>query len=120
MSQSLSAEVAPFGVRVTIVEPGGYDTDWLATAPYAKPSDAYAAQREKFEAARTERRADLGDPEASRAAILEVVDAADPPLRVLFGRDAFPRAESDYEQRLAEWRRWQPLAERTHRLESRQ
>ena len=120
MSQALAAEVAPFGVRVTIVEPGGYATDWLAAAPYAAPLDAYATQRAEFEAARVERRADLGDPQATRSAILEIVDAAEPPLRVFLGKDAFPQAKADYEQRLAEWERWQPLAERAHTLESRQ
>lgn len=118
MSQSLAAEVAPFGVRVTIVEPGGYATDWLAAAPYAEPLDAYAAQRAEFEAARVERRADLGDPAAARSAILEIVDAAEPPLRVFLGKYAFPHAKADYEQRLAEWERWQPLAERAHSLKS--
>ncbi|MEI7546368.1 MAG: SDR family NAD(P)-dependent oxidoreductase, partial [Mycobacteriaceae bacterium] len=120
MSQSLAAEVAPFGVRVTIVEPGGYATDWLAAAPYAAPLDAYATQRAEFEAARVERRADLGDPQATRSAILEIVDTADPPLRVFLGKYTFPYARADYEQRLAEWERWQPFAERAHRLESRE
>lgn len=118
LSQALAAEVASFGVRVTIIEPGGYQTDWLAAAPYAEPLDAYAAQRTEFESARTERRTDLGDPEAARSAILEIVDAKDPPLRVFFGKDAFAVAKGDYEQRLAEWTRWQALAERAHRLTS--
>ncbi|MFZ4372954.1 MAG: SDR family NAD(P)-dependent oxidoreductase [Mycobacterium sp.] len=120
MSQALAAEVASCGIRVTIVEPGGYATDWLAAAPYAAPLDAYAPQREEFETARAERRADLADPEATRSAILEIVDAAEPPLRVFLGKDAFPQAKADYEKRLTEWERWQPLAERAHRLESRE
>ena len=118
MSQALAAEVAPFGVRVTILEPGGYETDWLAAAPYAEHLDAYTAQRDEFEAARTERRADLGDPEAAGSAILEIVDADDPPLRVFFGKDALAVAKGDYEHRLAEWERWQALAERAHRRNS--
>ena len=118
MSQSLAAEVAPFGVHVTIVEPGGYDTDWLAAAPYAEPMAAYAAQRTEFEAARVKRRVDLGDPQAARSAILEIVNAADPPLRVFLGKYAFADVKADYEQRLAEWERWQPLAERAHSLKS--
>jgi NAD(P)-dependent dehydrogenase (short-subunit alcohol dehydrogenase family) len=114
MSQALAAEVAPFGVRVTILEPGGYETDWLAAAPYAEYLDAYTAQREEFESARAERRADLGDPEAARSAILEIVDAEHPPLRVFFGKDALAVAKRDYNNRLAEWERWQALAERAH------
>ena len=118
MAQSLAAEVAPFGVRVTIIEPGGYATDWLTAAPYAEALDAYAAQREDFEVARTDRRKDLGDPEAARSAILEIVDAEEPPLRVFLGKYAFPHAKADYERRLAEWERWQPLAAGAHSLKS--
>ena len=118
MSQALAAEVMPFGVRVTIIEPGGYATDWLAAAPYSEQLDAYNPQREKFEVARAARRADLSDPEASRSAILEIVDAANPPLRVFFGKDAFATARVDYEHRIAEWERWQPLTERAHSLNS--
>jgi NAD(P)-dependent dehydrogenase (short-subunit alcohol dehydrogenase family) len=114
MSQALAQEVAPFGVRVTLVEPGGYATDWIDAAPYAEPLAAYTAQREVFEQARTERRTDLGTPEASRSAILEIVDAPAPPLRVFLGKDAFRLVRRDYEQRLAEWERWQPLAELAH------
>lgn len=114
MSQALAKEVAPFGVRVTIVEPGGYDTDWIGSAPYAEPMAAYAAQRAEFEGARAERRSDLGDPGAARPAILEIVDADDPPLRVFLGKDALGWARAEYSQRLAEWERWQPLAVRAH------
>lgn len=116
MSQALAREVAPFGVRVTIVEPGGYATDWITAAPYAEPLAAYSAQRAEFETSRSQRRTDLGDPAAAGQAILEIVDAADPPLRVFLGKDAFSWARADYEQRLAQWERWQPLAARAHGL----
>lgn len=114
MSQALAAEVAPFGIKVTIVEPGGYATDWLAAAPQARPLAAYSGQRAEFEAARTARRADLGDPAASQPAILAIVNAPDPPLRVFFGKHALGYAKADYERRLAEWERWQPLAASAH------
>ena len=114
MSQALAAEVAPFGIKVTIVEPGGYATDWLAAAPQARPLAAYSGQRAEFEAARTARRADLGDPAASQQAIRAIVDAPDPPLRVFLGKHALGYAKADYERRLAEWERWQPLAASAH------
>ena len=114
MSQALAAEVAPFGIKVTIVEPGGYATDWLAAAPQARPLAAYSGQRAEFEAARTARRADLGDPAASQQAILAIVDAPDPPLRVFLGKHALGYAKTDYERRLAEWELWQPLAASAH------
>ena len=119
MAQALAAEVAPFGIRVTIVEPGGFDTDWLAAAPQARPMAAYSGQRAEFEAARTARREDLGDPSASRSAILAIVDSADPPLRVFLGRHALGYAKAEYARRLAEWEQWQPLAEQAHGTQSR-
>jgi hypothetical protein len=52
-----------------------------------------------------------GDPGASAEAVLRIVDADDPPLRVFFGSAPLGIAERDYEQRLATWREWQPVAE---------
>jgi hypothetical protein len=52
-----------------------------------------------------------GDPVASAAAVLRVVDADVPPLRCFFGAAPLGIAEQDYEGRLATWREWQPVAE---------
>ncbi|KQR43801.1 SDR family oxidoreductase [Frigoribacterium sp. CFBP 8754] len=113
MSQALSQEVAGFGVHVTLVEPGGFSTDW--SGPSASRSDELEAYAEVREAA-SERpsAADPGDPHATRGAILKVVDAEQPPLRVFFGKAPLGIAEADYEQRLATWREWQPVAEEAH------
>ena len=51
-----------------------------------------------------------GDPEATREAILRVVDAEEPPLRVFFGEVPLAIATADYEQRLKTWNEWQPVA----------
>lgn len=113
-SQSLALEVAPFGIKVTLVEPGGFDTDWAgASAARATELPAYA---EAHEAARNRptAKAPKGDPHATRAAILEIVDMDEPPLRVFFGRAPLGMAEAEYEKRLENWRRWQPLSERAH------
>jgi hypothetical protein len=52
-----------------------------------------------------------GDPVASAEAVLRIVDAVQPPLRVFFGSAPLGIAERDYEGRLATWREWQPVAE---------
>jgi NAD(P)-dependent dehydrogenase (short-subunit alcohol dehydrogenase family) len=52
--------------------------------------------------------------QAARSAILAIVDADDPPLRVFLGKYAFDWARADYAQRLAEWERWQPVAVAAH------
>ena len=110
ISQALSGEVKDFGIHVTLVEPGGFSTDWAGpSARTAKPLPVYDAIRE----ARAKQRANAkpGDPVASAEAILKVVDADPPPLRVFFGRSPLSLAEADYESRLANWREWQPVAE---------
>jgi NAD(P)-dependent dehydrogenase (short-subunit alcohol dehydrogenase family) len=108
LSQSLAAEVAGLGVKVTMIEPGGYATDWLGTSSARSAENpAYAGVRD---AQRGEWADEPGDPAATRAAILTVADAEEPPLRVFFGKAPLEVAARDYESRLATWRRWQPLS----------
>jgi NAD(P)-dependent dehydrogenase (short-subunit alcohol dehydrogenase family) len=114
-SQSLAREVADLGIRVTIVEPGAYSTDWGGTsARHATPNPAYDAYREKAAEQRRQRAGNPGDPLATRAAILSIVDAEDPPLRVFFGDGPLALATRDYESRLAEWRAWEPVSIQAH------
>ncbi|HET9690739.1 MAG TPA: SDR family oxidoreductase [Acidimicrobiales bacterium] len=113
LSQSLAQEVAGFGIHVTLIEPGGYSTDW--SGPSAQRSTENPAYAEVREAAKKRPSANNpGDPTATREAILEVVDAEPPPLRVFFGKAPLDIATKDYEARLATWREWQPLAVRAH------
>src|SRR6201993_2235405 len=85
-SQALAQEVASFGIHVTLIEPGGFSTDWGgASAKHAARLPAYAEIHEATEAVRRQRWAAPGDPKASAAALLKVVDAQEPPLRVFFG-----------------------------------
>lgn len=114
LTQSLAGEVAEFGIGVTLVEPGGFATDWVGAAALSAPLDAYSAQRQTFEGARRERMSDLAPPEASRSAILEIVDAEEPPLRVFLGENVFALAKADYQSRLDEWERWEPVARSAH------
>jgi NAD(P)-dependent dehydrogenase (short-subunit alcohol dehydrogenase family) len=110
-SQSLAAEVADFGIKVTLIEPGGFSTDWGgASAKHATANPAYDAYREKAAEQRKARVSTPGDPTASRAAVLEVVDAEQPPLRVFFGDAPLGIATRDYESRLAEWRAWEHVS----------
>jgi NAD(P)-dependent dehydrogenase (short-subunit alcohol dehydrogenase family) len=111
ISQSLALELADFGVNVTIVEPGGFSTDWGgSSARHATPSPAYDAEREKSARFRAQRTHQSGDPTASSAAIMKLVDAPSPPLRVFFGDGPLAIATADYESRLATWREWEWLS----------
>jgi NAD(P)-dependent dehydrogenase (short-subunit alcohol dehydrogenase family) len=109
-SQALAQEVKRFGIHVTLIEPGGFSTDWSGdSAKRSEPIAAYDEVREERKQ-RTSANA-AGDPVASAAAVLKVVDADPPPLRCFFGTAPLSIAESDYKGRLENWREWQPVAE---------
>ncbi len=114
-SQSLAQEVAGFGIKVTLIEPGGYSTDWGgSSAKHAAPLAAYDEFREQAAEARKARIGTPGDPVATREAVLKVVDAEHPPLRIFFGDGPLGIATKDYESRLAEWREWEPVSIEAH------
>src|ERR1700759_3387952 len=76
ISQSLAQEVAGFGIKVTLIEPTGYSTDWGGpSSRTAAPLKAYDEFREENLRRTAARRARRGDPTATRAAVLAVVDA---------------------------------------------
>jgi NAD(P)-dependent dehydrogenase (short-subunit alcohol dehydrogenase family) len=112
-SQALSQEVARFGIHVTLIEPGGFSTDWAGPSakrsaelpPYA---DAWAADRARRSSM------DRGNPATSSDAVFKVVDAEQPPLRIFLGHAPLGIAEADYERRLATWREWQDVAVAAH------
>ncbi len=112
-SQSLAQEVADFGLRVTLIEPGGFATDWAGpSARRAEPLAAYDELREKNEKQRAARNsAGPGDPRASSAAVLRIVDAEEPPLRVFFGAAPLGIAKADYAARLETWEKWDDVAQ---------
>jgi NAD(P)-dependent dehydrogenase (short-subunit alcohol dehydrogenase family) len=108
-SQSLAAEVAAFGIKVTLVEPGGYATEWGgASAMHATPIKAYDPARERI--AEFRRNSTPGDPEATGPAILKLVDAQDPPLRIFFGAGGLPMTRAEYARRLETWEQWNALS----------
>jgi NAD(P)-dependent dehydrogenase (short-subunit alcohol dehydrogenase family) len=115
ISQALAQEVAGFGIKVTLIEPTGYSTDWGgSSARHTEPLPAYDGPREETAKMRARRTASPGDPVASRAAVLKVVDAEHPPLRIFFGDGPLALATADYESRLATWREWEPVSIEAH------
>jgi NAD(P)-dependent dehydrogenase (short-subunit alcohol dehydrogenase family) len=109
-SQALAREVAELGIHVTIVEPAGFATDWAGpSAKRARENPAYEGAREKMRA----RRGSIvpGDPAATGAAMLALVDAAEPPLRVFFGDVGLPMIREEYASRIAEWEKWDFIAD---------
>jgi NAD(P)-dependent dehydrogenase (short-subunit alcohol dehydrogenase family) len=112
MSQALAQEVAGFGIHVTLIEPGGFATDWAgSSARHSAVLPDYADVHERVQEERKKRIGTPGDPKASAAAVLKIVDAEQPPLRVFLGGAPLGIATADYESRLATWREWQDVAE---------
>jgi NAD(P)-dependent dehydrogenase (short-subunit alcohol dehydrogenase family) len=108
-SQSLAAEVAGFGIKVTIVEPGGYATDWGGpSAKRARQMAVYDGARNAVAAFRSNNVP--GNPNATGAAILKVVDARDPPLRIFFGSGGLPMTRAEYARRIATWEKWNDVS----------
>jgi NAD(P)-dependent dehydrogenase (short-subunit alcohol dehydrogenase family) len=114
-SEVLAKEVGPLGIKVTIIEPGGFRTDFagssqtiLADNPvYASTVGATARFQREYDGTQP------GDPKRAAAAILNVAGLDDPPLRLLLGRDAV-RAAAEAERARGEAdRKWRSLSEST-------
>ncbi|GIH12816.1 oxidoreductase [Rugosimonospora africana] len=107
-SEVLNSEVKPFGVKVTLVEPGAFRTDWGGSSMRIAPVN------EDYEPTvgvinRYRREVDgkqPGDPARAARVLLDIVDLDEPPLRLLLGSDALYRAEESSRARAAETEKW--------------
>lgn len=116
LSQSLSQEVAPFGLKVTAVAPGGFRTDFLTAHSIRRSSDAtaYADSVGKSLAYLDDMAGrQPGDPVRAAAAILEIVDSTEPPLHLLLGSDALRRGREKLDAVIEEIDRWEALTRST-------
>jgi len=111
-SESLSKEVGPLGIKVTIVEPGGFRTD------FAGSSTELRAGRPEYDTTvgatvRFQRDYDgnqPGDPIKAAKALLHIASLSQPPLRLLLGSDAYNAAEKHTTQLAATDREWRDLS----------
>jgi len=114
LSETLSSEVKEFGINITLVEPNGFATEWAGvSAVHAQPIAAYNKVKAAFQEGLKDENI-FGKPEATVAAILKLVDTANPPLRLFLGKVALPWAKQVYTQRLAEWESWADVATAAH------
>ena len=97
LSDSLAAEVAYLGIKVTVVEPGYTRTDFLRPSSLGLPAgttDGYQAIREMTEAHLAMPGTQLGDPVKAAAAIIEVAVRGDAPLHQVLGSDSYDLAKA--------------------------
>ena len=114
-SEVLNNEVRPFGVKVTIVEPGGFRTDWGGSSmELADVHPDYETTVGEMHRRRIEMDGrQPGDPAKAAQAILQVVALDNPPLRLLLGTDALTLADSSSRSRADEAATWAHLSTST-------
>jgi NAD(P)-dependent dehydrogenase (short-subunit alcohol dehydrogenase family) len=111
-SESLSKEVGPLGIKVSIVEPGGFRTDFAGSSTELREGrpeyDATVGATVRFQ--RNYDGKQPGDPAKAAAALLHIASLSEPPLRLLLGSDAYNAAENHALQILASDKEWKDLS----------
>ncbi len=110
ISESLSQEVAPFNIKVTLVEPSSFRTDWagrssIKTMPEI---DEYKTIIEPMLAA-SGKGNEAGDPEKAAKAIMQIADSENPPLRILLGKAAYYVAANKFSDMLKNIENWKDI-----------
>lgn len=109
LSEAVASEAASFGVKVTIVQPGGYWTDLYSSMTSTTPLDAYGPLRAELERQWAEGSAD-SDPRLAADAMLTLVDSDDPPLRLLLGSMVYDLAHDVSRRRADDWAAWEEVS----------
>lgn len=114
-SEVLNNEVKPFGVKVTIVEPGGFRTDWagssMGIAPVSEDYEQTVGWMIRYRGSSDGKQP--GDPARAAKVITDLVSLDDPPLRLLLGSDAVELAEKAFKARAAEAEKWAAVSRST-------
>jgi NAD(P)-dependent dehydrogenase (short-subunit alcohol dehydrogenase family) len=114
-SEVLNNEVKPFGVKVTIIEPGAFRTDWGGTsmtlAPVGSDYDSTVGAMNRYRLETDGKQP--GDPTKAARAILNIVALDNPPLRLLLGKDALTHADQASRSRAEEAAAWSHLTTST-------
>lgn len=111
-SESLAKEIGPLGVKVTIVEPGGFRTDFAGSSTELREGrpeyDATVGATIRFQ--RDYNGKQPGDPAKAAAVLLHVASLPEPPLRLLLGSDSYNAAEKSALDKLESDRKWKDLS----------
>lgn len=112
ISEALAAELAPLGIRVTIIEPGPFRTDFLGRSGVLAKTriadyDGTAGNMRKYFAENDGKQ--KGDPVRAVQAMIQVVESPDPPLRLLLGASALQRLLAKLDSWRKEISAWEPV-----------
>ena len=113
LTETLALETAQFGIKLSLIEPNGFSTDWSgASAARTASIEAYDPSKNAFFQGAT---GDLwGNPEATAEAVLKLIDSPNPPLHFLLGKVAYPAVKKEYEKKLASFEEWKQVSEKAH------
>lgn len=117
ISEALGKEVANFGIRVTAVAPGQFRTDWAGRSMERAPRNIadYDAVMDLIRAARQAKSGNQpGDPAKAAQALLALVDAENPPVRLFLGDDALGLVEQKLDRMRDEISAWEALSRSTN------
>jgi len=110
LSEALHAELAPLGVRATVVEPGFFRTDFLNADSVVSTANRIAQYADSVGVMRTmmagANHKQPGDPAKLATAILKLADDANPPLRLALGSDTVARIQQKNQSVDAELQQW--------------
>ena len=113
ISEALGKEVAEFGIRVTALAPGQFRTDWAGRSMDRTPRSIadYNAVMDPIRAARQAKSGNQpGDPAKAAQALLELIEAGNPPVRLFLGEDALGLVDQKLEAMKSEIAAWVPLS----------
>lgn len=114
-SEVLTREVSPLGIKVTLIEPGSFRTDWGGSSmSYTEPGADYKNVLAGHIDYHHQTGNEPGDPAKAAQAIITIANEANPPLRLLLGKDAVLIARRVDQAKLAETERWEELSSSTN------
>ena len=109
-SEALAKEVAPLGIRVTAVEPGGFRTDWAgASMTFAPALDGYDLVKQRVELFASGTFVPLGDPAKAAQVLINLVQHPHPPVHLVLGSEAAAFLRQADADRRAEFEQWLPF-----------
>ncbi|MDH5159583.1 SDR family oxidoreductase [Heyndrickxia oleronia] len=108
-SEALAQEAAHFGIKVTIVEPGGYWTNLYLKMGFTVQKQEYDSLREEMAKQNSTDSVD-SDPKLAAEAIMKMINSENPPLRLILGSIVYDLAIENAEKRISTWKEWESVS----------